>query len=475
MKYPNETIFLMASVMLMGILASAIPHLRSRSSLKPNSYWIASLVLATVSHLSFAIAPHITIYLLTIANSLFLASYAYFAMCCRSLNQPITQRLKVLIPSIVLVHGVLFELIRQLGTFQMRVTWLVGTSMCFLVWEFVELLRITKINKSNQLQILKWTIALELLLATLRLSIILIEPTATNIHLYEEPFVTASLRWAWFSLSVLSYITMTGFWTERLALESANIKNENAEINMLLTERDVLISDLVKTKKLVETGALSASLSHELMQPLLGIELNTSTLQQQLQNSNSDASAIELLTFIQEDNKRASDIIVALRGIFTNTVNKYEITNLDDFVKSTTSLYLHKAKQEKILIELDLNASTSVLINTGELQHVLMNLLGNAVNALMTQPTPNPRILIQTLVDGGIAKIIITDNGPGVDKEAMPALFNLMSYSARGKGMGLGLWLSKFIVERHDGTLSHHDANHTGAVFTVTLPVHIAS
>jgi signal transduction histidine kinase len=373
------------------------------------------------------------------------------------------------------VHGALFELIRQLGTFQMRVTWLVGTSMCFLVWEFVELLRITKINKSKQLQILKWTIALELLLATLRLSMILIEPTTTNIHLYEEPFVTASLRWAWFSLSVLSYITMTGFWTERLALESANIRNENAEINMLLTERDVLISDLVKTKKLVETGALSASLSHELMQPLLGIELNTSTLQQQLQNSNADASAIELLTFIQEDNKRASDIIVALRGIFTNTVNKYAVTNLDDFVKSTTSIYLHKAKQEKILIELDLNASTSVLINTGELQHVLMNLLGNAVNALMTQPTPNPRVLIQTLVDGRIAKIIITDNGPGVDEEAMPALFNLMSYSARGKGMGLGLWLSKFIVERHDGTLSHHDANHTGAVFTVTLPVHIAS
>jgi C4-dicarboxylate-specific signal transduction histidine kinase len=373
------------------------------------------------------------------------------------------------------VHGALFELIRQLGTFQMRVTWLVGTSMCFLVWEFVELLRITKINKSKQLQILKWTIALELLLATLRLSMILIEPTTTNIHLYEEPFMTASLRWAWFSLSVLSYITMTGFWTERLALESANIKNENAEINMLLTERDVLISDLVKTKKLVETGALSASLSHELMQPLLGIELNTSTLQQQLQNSNADASAIELLTFIQEDNKRASDIIVALRGIFTNTVNKYAVTNLDDFVKSTTSIYLYKAKQEKILIELDLNASTSVLINTGELQHVLMNLLGNAVNALITQPTPNPRVLIQTLVDGRIAKIIITDNGPGVDEEAMPALFNLMSYSARGKGMGLGLWLSKFIVERHDGTLRHHGANHTGAVFTVTLPVHIAS
>jgi signal transduction histidine kinase len=248
-------------------------------------------------------------------------------------------------------------------------------------------------------------------------------------------------------------------------------KDENQEISRLLHEKELLIASLLKVNKTVETGALSASIAHELNQPLGASSINIEFLQQKLaQNKLSPESTQEILGQLASDNLRASNIIKSLRGFFARDTAITSQHDINALIQNVLSFTKPELAAHQIKVNLELAPEVSAPINSSEIQQVLVNLLNNSINAITTQNTPrNGLITIQSASTDQEIRITIFDNGPGISDERKDQLFDLFS-GATKSGMGLGLWLCHHIITRHNGKIWHENMLTQGARFIIILP-----
>ena len=120
-------------------------------------------------------------------------------------------------------------------------------------------------------------------------------------------------------INTLSYIFTVAYWAERISIDNYQKRVENTEIKSLLDERELLIASLLKANKTSVTGALSASIAHELNQPLAATSLNIQYLQKKLADGDlSTATQVEILNTLMVDNQRSASIIRSLKGIFSD-------------------------------------------------------------------------------------------------------------------------------------------------------------
>jgi hypothetical protein len=168
MKYANETFFLVFALIAWGLLYGSRFILTADKTSQPKKLWLTALTLTATSFTLFAAASTLSLSLLTLANTCFIASFIYFGLFCRSLNGPVTKNVHFIVIAGLLVFAVFFEYLRQKGLFIQRVGLisLIGAS-CF-VWELKELRRVKEI-RSTQLRFLAYTIAIELALTIARL------------------------------------------------------------------------------------------------------------------------------------------------------------------------------------------------------------------------------------------------------------------------------------------------------------------
>ena len=248
-------------------------------------------------------------------------------------------------------------------------------------------------------------------------------------------------------------------------------KEENQEISRLLHEKELLITSLLKINKTVETGALSASIAHELNQPLGASSINIEFLQKKLaQNKLSPESAQEILGQLASDNLRASNIIKSLRGIFARDTAITGQHDINALIKNVLSFTKPELSAHQIKINLALAPEVSAPISTGEIQQVLVNVLNNSIHALANQNTTDGRLVtIQSVSTDQEIRIIISDNGPGISQERKDQLFDIFS-GATKSGMGLGLWLCNHIITRHNGKIWYESMPTPGARFIIVLP-----
>jgi signal transduction histidine kinase len=137
-------------------------------------------------------------------------------------------------------------------------------------------------------------------------------------------------------------------------------------------------------------------------------------------------------------------------------------------ILATVDLVKARAKDLKIELRLELAAATPVSLGAGELDQVMLNLISNALDSLATAATPQGQVLVSSRVDSSEVVIRVRDNGPGISPAMHDQLFDLFA-SSRAEGIGLGLWLSRHIVERQGGSISAQSGA-PGAAFTVRLP-----
>jgi len=172
------------------------------------------------------------------------------------------------------------------------------------------------------------------------------------------------------------------------------------------------------------------------------------------------------------DNNRASEIITALRQIFSNTTVVPQRVDLVDVMSSLEKLFLPLAKKENISIRRNypLTGGYHVLVNPQEFQQVLLNLLNNAVQALSEVVDHERCIEIGISKTNNRAYLSVSDNGKGIDPGTHATIFNLLS-SNKYAGMGLGLWLSQHIIERHKGRLYITTQPGWATTFMIELPL----
>lgn len=250
--------------------------------------------------------------------------------------------------------------------------------------------------------------------------------------------------------------------------ESKAIDRERSTLEVV-RQREELIAELARMQRAAQAGALSASIAHEINQPLTSVRLSVeeSLL---LARAGTDPARLErLLERIAVENERAANIIRTLRDIFRDHQGKPESRTADQVVGAATALLERRTKDLGVRLVTDLQSPVTARVGAGELEHVILNLVSNALDAVSTVPAGQREVVVSTRVMDQEVMIRVQDTGPGVSQDVGDQLFDLFA-SSRAEGLGLGLWLSRYIVERHGGTIDL-DSEHggPGALFSVRL------
>lgn len=250
---------------------------------------------------------------------------------------------------------------------------------------------------------------------------------------------------------------------ERLALHREELSQD------LLRERMKWMEQLTAIGKLAQSGALSATIAHEVNQPLAAIQLNIEESQRMAQDSQAPAPMQQLLKRIEHDNQRVAQIVQRVRWMFSGQPSPMQSQILDDLVQVVLQLHAQRLSREQVQLHLDLQAKRPFQFAPGEIEHVLMNLLDNALDALQSVPSQARHITLHTWCETNTLCLSVADNGPGIPEALRDSIFELLGTS-KTTGMGVGLWLARYIAERHGGTLILDEHNTTGARFVLRIP-----
>jgi len=480
MEIANQIFFIVFSLIGLGLFLSALFQYRANGASGLSIYWPLSVGLFSLSSLSFGIALWTHKFFLTIANTTFIVSVFLLIFLYRSWSKrPFNKIQTVLLWLIPVFIFFFYNYLRVMPeTFKHRVALITITQELFLVWQIWELIKYYKVERTI---VVKWLIFLTtftLLGETCRTLWVLIGSTQINFFLYAQDALALTLLWLGYGSTILIYVALGSFYLEKQIKKENEITNalkstkeENEKITELLKEKERLIYGLMKANKTAATGALSASIAHELNQPLGASGLNIQFLKMKLEKGVlNPALGKEILDSLEHDNKRAATIVKSLRSIFTEGESNAQEVQLGDLIAKVLDIVKPELKSKNIQIQLRVDDGLMIKVNPAEIEQVILNLVNNAAQALANAGTLQRRITIEAIKAGQLVRLTVSDNGSGVPVEFKSQLFELLS-TTKQTGMGLGLWLCKHIVTRYSGSIHFEDADGGGAKFVIELPL----
>lgn len=251
------------------------------------------------------------------------------------------------------------------------------------------------------------------------------------------------------------------------------LTRHKAELQDLLTEREEIIRQLTLSNKTAGMGALVASLAHELNQPLCAIRLNAQLVERKLNATDMDVEgARKFLDSVINDNRRAANIISRLRSMFDHQDRGEQPLDMHTLLRDTVALVQMRAQTEDVRIVLQLSDQPAVLKgDPAQLQQVVLNLLNNAMDALAAVDREQKNIVITTTLKNDQLTLYVDDNGCGIPEAQQNSVFELFKTS-KAEGMGVGLWLSKTVIQGHRGDIRFTTQPDEGTRFEIFLPLH---
>jgi len=474
--------FLVAALIEAGLAITVLRLFRYQTFDSPNfvlqrRYWTYSLGAGVFAHSFFVFGIQVpydafdTNVFLYLANVGLVVSAILQAWFCLCLTKRFSSFWKIGLLVAFALFAIVFYQFRLTGNFAER-SYVVGSMLCLTyTLQLRELWRFKKEKESKLLQLLAIVNLVELVITLARMYAIYSSSQEGGIFLNSLPRVILILTSFQIAFAVLSHIVGSGYWVERTSAQNARIAKENKAIVELLEEKNDLIYSLISTRKIAESGALAATIAHEINQPLAAVQLNAQYLKSILdKNPQQDQLISRVVKHIEEDNKRAAEIVKTLRALFKSADRQLSEISIDLIINNLGSIFMPRARDLKVDFQLDLQAPIPLPINEGEIQQVLMNLINNALDVLEKAEQAHKEIRITSKQDERKVTLRIEDNGPGVPINQREQIFDLMK-SNKVDGMGVGLWLSKYIVEHHQGTIECKAGNDHGAVFEIVLPI----
>ena len=267
----------------------------------------------------------------------------------------------------------------------------------------------------------------------------------------------------------------------QIALIIAVILVQSGLISVLLQEHrrrqlaEVLsrqrMAELAHVNRFSTVGELTASIAHEINQPLGSILTNAETAQAILKSPNPDTAELsEIVGDIVRDDRRASEVIRRMRSLLAKA--PFELKNLDlnDVARETVEFLSALAVARKV--ELDSVITPNALPILGDriqLQQVILNLVVNGIDAMKDTPSEN-RISIRTSRVENFAQLSVSDRGSGIPEDKLKEVFEPF-FTSKAEGMGMGLSIARTIIEAHHGLISANNRDHGGASFRIRLPL----
>ena len=233
-------------------------------------------------------------------------------------------------------------------------------------------------------------------------------------------------------------------------------------------------ADLAHVTRVMTMGELAASIAHEVNQPLAGIVINGNACLRWLAGEPPDlGEAREAVQRIIRDGTRASDIIARVRALARKTVTAPERVDLNEAIRDVLALAQGEARKHKVALRTELADDVPpVRGDRVQLQQVVLNLVMNGIEAMSTVQERPREVVIRTQPgDGPQVRVIVHDTGIGFDPQTLERMFDAF-YTTKPGGMGMGLSISRTIVENHAGRLSVAAHDRPGATVQFTLPAY---
>lgn len=265
----------------------------------------------------------------------------------------------------------------------------------------------------------------------------------------------------------------------RLAFEKQALGRENARLVAELRAKNVELeealealrttqSELVQAEKLAGIGTLAAGIAHEISSPLFGVM----GLAEAIQEEDDVVLVRRYAADIVDYSRSIKEIVVELTSYSRSAANEYLTTvDLARVVEDAVRLVLRSTPNEGVEVLVDTPPGLYVQARTNEVQQVFVNLVKNAIEALVERGGPG-HVAVRTGQQPGFVWATVSDDGPGIPVERQPLVFDpFYTTKAPGKGTGLGLNIVYRILTRYRGTITLESSGGKGTTFLIKLPV----
>jgi PAS domain S-box-containing protein len=243
-------------------------------------------------------------------------------------------------------------------------------------------------------------------------------------------------------------------------------KTSEARLNQVQDE-------LAHVTRAATLGELTASIAHEVNQPLTGILLNANTCARWLATSVPNVGeAADAAQRIVRDSKRAVEVIARLRALFGKTEGPKAPVDVNEAIEEVLTLTRSELQKQRVGLRRDFDPALPLALgHRVQVQQVAMNLIVNAREALQTVEARPRVIVVSTSWSGAELQVRIQDNGLGISAQAADQVFEAF-YTSKSGGMGMGLAVSRTIVQNHGGRLWFEPNEDFGVTFAFSLAVH---
>ena len=230
------------------------------------------------------------------------------------------------------------------------------------------------------------------------------------------------------------------------------------------------MAELVHVNRIATAGELTASIAHEINQPLGSILTNAETAQAILKSPSPDIAELnEIVGDIVRDDRRASEVIRRIKSLLKKTPFELKSLDFNDLVGETVELVLAVGRRVKLVSVITPDA-LPILGDRIQLQQVILNLVANGIDAMKDTPAENRIISIRTSRVENFAQLSVSDRGHGIPEDKLKEVFEPF-FTSKAEGMGMGLSIARTIIEAHNGQISAKNRDHGGASFRIRLPL----
>ncbi len=223
-------------------------------------------------------------------------------------------------------------------------------------------------------------------------------------------------------------------------------------------------------------GEMASGIAHELNQPLTAIINYSRGCLRRLRNSGREREDLVVaIEKVSSEAERAGKIIKRLREFVTLGELRQESTSVEDILSTVSELAAPELRQYNVRLKIDPPPNTpQVKVDRIQIEQVLLNLLRNAIDAVQANSFNQRDVTVRVTYDENYVFIRVHDNGPGIDKERLGQVFDPF-FTTKPEGMGLGLAISRSVVEAHRGKLSAQSTPGKGTVFECKLPIRLTA
>jgi two-component system sensor kinase FixL len=266
-----------------------------------------------------------------------------------------------------------------------------------------------------------------------------------------------------------------------LSLETIRIHDEACYIAIFhdITDQrrvEEMRQSMVHVSRLALVGELTASIAHEINQPLGAILSNAEAAEMLMESENPPLDDIrQILADIRKDDLRASQVIQHIRTLVRRAPVRLSPVQVNEVVGDVLKLLSTDAQRRDIVLRSDLAVDApTVLADRVHVQQVLINLVVNAMDAMKSNGSHERVVLVRTWrEDRPGVSVSVRDHGHGIPEDRLPQIFESF-FTTKVEGMGLGLAMARSIIEAHRGSIAARNLVDGGAMFTFTLPAESA-